>query len=275
MARTVAQKLAEVWKVPVSVENKAGASGQIGAEQVARANADGCTLLAITSNHAVNVALFPRSGYSLVKDLRPVSLLASSPMLVVVPATSSVRNLRDLMAASKSQVLTAGSSSNGSATHLTMALFNEVNQSTMVHVPYKGGAPSILDLVSGRLDVIFSNFPESISHVRSGRLRAIAICSQARHSAVPNVPTTLEAGMPELIVESWTGVMVPAKTPDEIVERYSMEIDSILRLEDVQERVRTQGFRMNFQGPSEFAGFLDSEIGRWGRVVRSGGITVE
>lgn len=275
MARTVAQKLAEAWRISVVVENKAGASGQIGAEQVARSASDGSNLLAITSNHAVNVALFPNATYNLVKDLRPVALLANSPMLVVVPASSPLNDFRDLMAASKTRLLAAGSSSNGSATHLTMALFNDVNQTQMTHVPYKGGAPSMLDLISGRLDVIFSNFPESIAHVKAGKLRALAICSSARHHVVPDVPTTSEAGMPELNVESWTGVMLPAKAPDGVVDRYSREISRIMRMADVQERVKSQGFRLNFQGPEEFAQFLTTEISRWGRIIKVGNISPE
>ncbi|MGH8858865.1 MAG: Bug family tripartite tricarboxylate transporter substrate binding protein, partial [Polaromonas sp.] len=186
MARTVAQKLSEAWKVSVIVENKAGGNAQIGAEQVAKSTPDGSSLLAITLTHAANVALYPNAAYSFTKDLRPVALLAGSPMLIVVPAGSPIKDFKDLMAASKTRPLNAGSSGNGTPPHLTMALFNDLNKTQMTHVPYRGGAPSMTDLIGGQLEVIFSNFPESIAHVKGGKLRAIAVCSLNRHPMVPD-----------------------------------------------------------------------------------------
>ncbi|MEP6791968.1 MAG: tripartite tricarboxylate transporter substrate-binding protein, partial [Ramlibacter sp.] len=228
MARIVGQQLSEAWKVPVVVENKAGGNAQIGAEQVAKGPSDGSQILAITLTHAANVSLFPKAPYSLMRDLRPVALLAGSPMLVVVPANSPIKDFRDLIAVSKTKQLNAGSSGNGTPPHLTMALFNDLNKTQMTHVPYKGGAPSLTDLIGGQLDVIFSNFPESAAHVKGGKLRALAICGLGRHAQFPDVPTAFESGMPGLFVENWTAAMAPSRTPDAIVERYSREMIKIM-----------------------------------------------
>jgi tripartite-type tricarboxylate transporter receptor subunit TctC len=273
MARTVAQKLSEAWKVSVIVENKAGGNAQIGADQVAKSTPDGSSLLAITLTHAANVALFPNAAYSFNRDLRPVALLASSPMLVVVPTSSPIKDLKDLIAMAKSRQLNAGSSGNGTPPHLTMALFNDLNKSKMTHVPYRGGAPSMTDLIGGQLDVIFSNFPESIAHVNGGKLRALAICSLRRHPMTPDVPTAMEAGMPGLYVENWTAAMAQANTPDAVIERYSREMIKIMFSAEVEERAKQQGFRVMPKGSADFAIFLKSEIERWGRIIRIAKIT--
>ena len=273
MARNVGQQLAERWKVNVVIDNRSGSGGQIGADAVAKSAPDGANLLAITLTHAANVTLFPKAPYNFVKDLKPVALLAGSPMLVVVPAASRIENFQDLVSSAKSGRLNAGSSGNGTVPHLTLALFNEIAKTEIQHVPYKGGAPSITDLIGGQLDVIFSNFPESIAHVKSGKLRALALASSARHPAVPDVPTTAEAGMPGLLVENWTAVMVPAATPDAIVEKLGAEILKIMASAEIGERARTQGFRVDARGPQPFAAFLRGEIERWAKVIERARIT--
>lgn len=273
MARIAGQKLAEAIKVPVLVENKAGGNAQIGAEQVAKGPADGSQLLAITLAHAANVTLFPHAQYKLLRDLQPVALLAGSPMLVVVPAASPIKDLDDLRAAAKKSLLNAGSSGNGTPPHLTMALFNELNRSQMTHVPYRGGAPSMTDLIGGLLDVVFSNFPESIAHVKAGKLRALALCSAARHPQLPNVPTTAEAGMRDLLVENWTAAMMRAGTPDAIVNRYSRELIKALFSPDVEERARAMGFTPSPKGSQEFGVFLRAEIERWAHIIKIANIT--
>jgi tripartite-type tricarboxylate transporter receptor subunit TctC len=273
MARIVAQKLNEAWKVPVVVENKAGGNAQIGAEQVAKGPSDGSQLLAITLTHAANVSLFPTAPYSFTKDLRPVALLAGSPMLIVVPVSSPINTLQDLIKVSKTKTLNAGTSGNGSPPHLTMALFNDLNKSKMTNVPYRGGALSMNDLVGGQLDVVFSNFPESIALVKGGKLKAIAICSLQRNALVPDVPTVLEAGMPGLFVENWTAAMIHAKTPDAIVEKYSREIIKAMFSKDVEDRAKVQGFKVSPKGSQEFASFLQSEISRWSRLIKAAKIT--
>jgi tripartite-type tricarboxylate transporter receptor subunit TctC len=275
MARLVGQQLGEHWKVNVVIDNKPGSGGQIGADAVAKSPPDGLTLLAITLTHAANVTLFPKAPYNFNKDLKPVALMAGSPMLVVVPATSRIQTLKDLIGAAKAGKLNAGSSGNGTPPHLTLALFNDIAKTDIQHVPYKGGAPSMTDLIGGQLDVVFSNFPESLAHVKSGKLRALAITSATRHPAVPDVPTTAEAGMPALQVESWTAMMVPAGTPDAAVAKLGAEVVKILAAPEIEERARTQGFRVDARGPDQFAPFLKSEIERWGHIIAAAKITAE
>jgi tripartite-type tricarboxylate transporter receptor subunit TctC len=275
MARLVGQQLGERWKVSVVIDNRPGSGGQIGADAVAKSAGDGNTLLAITLTHAANVTLFPKAPYNFVKDLRPVALMAGSPMLIVVPAASKITSVKELVAAAKVGKLNAGSSGNGTPPHLTLALFNDIAKTEIQHVPYKGGAPAITDLIGGQLDVVFSNFPESIAHVKSGKLRALAIASVARHAAVPEVPTTAEAGMPALQVENWTAMMVPAATPDAIVQKLGAEIVKILGGADIEEKARTQGFRVDARAADKFAPFLDEEIQRWGRIIKAARITAE
>lgn len=276
MARQVGQQLGERWKVNVVIDNKPGGGAQIGAAEVAKAAGDGQTLLAITLAHAANVTLFKgRASYDFQKDLRPVALLAGSPMLVVVPAGSAIKDFKDLVQQAKGGKLNAGSSGNGTPPHLTLALFNDLNKTDIQHVPYKGGAPAITDLIGGQLDVIFSNFPESIAHVKSGKLRALALASAARHPMLPDVPTTAEAGAPQLLVENWTAVMAPASTPEPVVAKLSAEVLKIMATPDMDERARAQGFRVDARGPQAFGKFLGDEIERWSRIIAAAKITTE
>ena len=276
MARLVGQQLGARWGLSVVIDNKPGNGGQIGADVAAKAPGDGYNMLAITLTHAANVTLFKgKAPFDFQKDLKPVALLAGSPMLVVVPAASPIKDFKDLMAQAKARKLNAGSSGNGTPPHLTLALFADLLKADVQHVPYKGGAPSMIDLIGGTLDVIFSNFPESIAHVKSGKLRALAIASSARHPLVPDVPTTAEAGMPQLAVENWTAIMVPAATPDAVVAKLGAEVVGIMGGADINERARTQGFRVDARGPVEFAPFLKDEIERWGRIINAAKIQVD
>lgn len=274
MARLVGQQLGTRWGVNVIIDNKPGSGGQIGAAEVARAAGDGQTLLAITLTHAANVTLFKGTApYDFQKDLRPVALLAGSPILIVVPTASPIKDFKDLVAQARGRRLNAGSSGNGTPPHLALALFNELHKTDVQHIPYKGGAPSMTDLIGGQLDVVFSNFPESIAHVKGGKLRALAIASAARHPLVPEVPTTVEAGAPGLAVENWTAIMAPATTPSAAVAKLGAEVLKIMATPDMEERARTQGFRLDARGPQQFAPFLKEEIERWARIIKSAGIT--
>lgn len=273
MARNVGQQLAERWKTNVVIDNRAGGGGQIGADAAAKAPPDGHTLLAITLTHAVNYSLFPGASYNFLQDLRPVALLASSPMMIVVPAASPIQSFKDLVAAARSRSLNAGSSGSGTPPHLTLALFNQLNKSEIQHVPYKGGTPSMTDLIGGQLDVVFSNFPESVAHVKAGKLRALALCSAQRNPLVPDVATTAELGMPDLQVENWTAIMVPARTPDAVVDKLGREAVKIMQMPEMEERARTQGFRVDARAADGFAPYLKAEVERWGRLVKSANIT--
>lgn len=276
MARLVGQQLGERLNVTVVVENRPGAGAMIGAEQVARATPDGNTLLAITMTHSVNATLLrDRSRFDITKDLKPVALLASTPILVVVPANSSIRTLDDLVKAAKAKELNAGSSGVGTPSHLSLALFNQLNGTKILHIPYSGGSPSLTDLMGGQLDVIFSNYAESLPYVQSGKLRAIAIASSERNPQLPNVPTSAEAGMPKLNVEQWTAVMLPSGTPDAVVQRLGKELVNIMAVPEVAEKTRSLGFRVDARGPAEFATFWGNEVDRWRTVIQAAGIKAE
>jgi tripartite-type tricarboxylate transporter receptor subunit TctC len=278
LARIVGQRLAENWRVNVVFDNKAGGNAQIGADFVAKGVADGTQILAITQSHAVNVSLFPNAPFSFARDLRPVALLADSAMLVVVPAASPIKDFKQLMALTKgssAKSLNASSAGSGSGPHLTLELFNDLNGSRVVHVPYKGGAPSMTDLIAGHVDISFSNFPNSLPFVKSGQLRALAVCSLTRHPELPDVPTAREAGLPDLVVENWTAVMAPAKTPDAVVDRYSREFVKIMQTPDILEKAQARGYRINVKAADEFGRYLKSEIDRWARVVRTAKITAD
>lgn len=276
MARLVGQQLGARWGLSVVIDNKPGNGGQIGADVAAKAPGDGYNLLAITLTHAANVTLFKgKAPFDFQKDLKPVALLAGSPMLVVVPGSSPIKDFKDLMAQAKARKLNAGSSGNGTPPHLTMALFADILKADLQHVPYKGGAPSMIDLIGGQLDLIFSNLPESIAQVKSGKLRALAIASSTRHPLLPDVPTTAEAGMPQLAVENWTAIMVPAATPDAVVAKLGAEVLGIMAGADINERARTQGFRVDARGPADFVPFLKDEIERWSRIIAAAKIQAD
>src|SRR6218665_1382244 len=268
----IGQQLGERWKVNVVVDNRPGGNAQIGAEMVAKAAPDGHTLLAVTRAHAANVTLSPKAPFSLQKDLRPVALIAGSPILIVVPQASPIEDFRALITQSRARRLNAGSSGNGTPPHLALALFNALNQSAIQHVPYKGGAPAVTDLIGGQLDLIFSNFPESIAHVKTGRLRALAIASRTRRPALDKVPTTAEAGLPALLVENWTGMMAPAGMSDAAVLKLGAEVVEIVHQPEMQERMRQQGFNADARPPERFAVFLNEEIARWAQVIEGANI---
>jgi tripartite-type tricarboxylate transporter receptor subunit TctC len=274
MARMVGQQLATRWGVNVVIDNKPGSGGQIGAAEVAMANADGQTLLAITLTHAANATLFKATAsFDFQKDLRPVALLAGSPMLIVVPTTSPIKDYKDLVARARAEKLNAGSSGNGTPPHLMLALFNDLNKTEVQHIPYKGGTPSMTDLIGGQLDVVFSNMPESVAHIKGGKLRALAIASASRHPLVPDVPTTAEAGAPALAIENWTAIMAPAGMADASVAKLGAEVLKILGGSDMEQKARIQGFRLDPRGPQPFAQFLKEEIERWGNAIRSASIS--
>lgn len=275
MARVVGHQLSEQWKKPIVVDNKPGGNANIGAEQVAKAPADGYTWLAVTLTHASNVTLFPKLPFNMLKDLVPVARIASSPMVVVVPANSPIKSMKDLAAAAQKSRLNAGSSGNGTPPHLTLALFESQTKTNFTHVPYKGGAPSMTDLIGGQIDVVFSNFPESLAYVKSGKLRALAVTTRDRHPLLPEVPTVAEAGYPDLIVENWTGLMMPAGTPRPIVDKVAASVARMLGSETVRERIITAGFTPAPQSGPPFADYFCGEVTRWAKVIEEKHIRVE
>ncbi|MCX7373165.1 MAG: tripartite tricarboxylate transporter substrate binding protein [Alphaproteobacteria bacterium] len=284
MARIIAQRLQEVWQRPVVVENRPGGNALIGADAVAKAAPDGHTLLAITLTHAVNVSLFPQAPYNLMRDLAPISVLGSLPLLVVVNANSPARSLNDLVALSRTRVMNAGSSGNGSPPHLSsgngspphlgIELFRAGAGAggNITHVPYRGGAPSVTDLVAGNLDFMVSNLPECISQVQAGRLRALATTGEARHRSLPDVPTVREAGMPSLTMTNWTAMLAPAATPASVLRAIEEATLRVAREPDTTHRIIEAGFDLEAKPAEASRAFMEAEVTRWGALVREAGI---
>jgi len=274
-ARQVSKALSTAENWNIVIENKPGGSANIGASYVARSTPDGLTWLAITLSHAANATLFAgKAGYDLMKDLTPLAGIASSPMMVVVNAKSDIKSMDDLARAAKSGSLAAGSSGNGTPPHLTLELYQSLTGAKLLHVPYKGGAPSLTDLIGGQIDVVFSNYPESLPHVKSGVLRALALSGKARSPELPDVPTVAEVGLPDLIVENFTGVLGPAGIPADIVERIGGAIVGQVQQPDMQASLAKLGFVAQPRGPAEFKEYLGSEVKRWAKIIRDANIQV-
>ena len=275
MTRNIAQKLNEAWKQPVMIENRGGANGMIGADAVAKSQPDGYTYLAATIAHSANVSLFPKAPYQLQKDLQAVAIMGLIPLVPVVRADSPIRTLQDLVAISRTRDLNAGSGSNGTAAHLGLELFKSVTGAKIQHIPYKGGAPAMTDLLGGQIDVIFALLPECLPHVKSGRLRALAVTSDKRHPLLPDVPTTLEAGIPGIEVTSWNGLMVPSGTPKDIVSAINAEVTRITGAPDMSARIIELGFQPVAMSASEAENFVKADVERWAKVIREANIKAD
>ncbi|KRC84801.1 Tripartite tricarboxylate transporter family receptor [compost metagenome] len=274
-ARQVAKALGDAERWNVVVENKPGGSANIGAAHVSHAAPDGYTWLAITLSHAANATLFAgKAGYDLTRDLTPLAGLASSPIMVVVNAKSSIKSMDDLARAARAKPLAAGSSGNGTPPHLTLALYQKLTGTPLTHVPYKGGAPSLTDLIGGHLDVVFSNYPESLAHVKNGSLRALAITTRDRSADLPDVPTVAQVGLPDLIVENFTGVLAPAGTPPELVRSIGAAIVKQVSQPAMKQALLQLGFVPQARGPEEFGAYLKSEVDRWAKIIRDANIQV-
>jgi tripartite-type tricarboxylate transporter receptor subunit TctC len=275
MARLVAQKMSENLGRPVVVDNRAGGNALIGADAAAKAPPDGYTLLAITLTHAVNTTLFPNAPYDFRRDLTTISLLGSLPLVVVVNAERSpARDLAGLIQLARTRPLNGGSSGNGSPPHLGLELLRRVANAgdNIVHVPYRGGAPSVTDLAAGNLDVMVSNLPECLAQIRGGRLRPLAITSAERHALVPAVPTVRELGAPGLEITNWTAVMTQSATPEPIRARLEREVLAAIHDADTSRRAREGGFQVLGWDAARSGAFVRAETDRWATLVREANI---
>ena len=277
LGRIVAQNLSERLGQQVVVENKPGASGMIGADLVAKAPPDGYTLLANASIHVINPSLYKNATYDALKDFAPVSLIAEVPLVLVVAPGLEVKSVKELiaLAKSKSGKLNFASSGNAAAPHLAGEAFKIAAGVDMQHVPYKGSGPALTDLMGGQVQLMFDSLPSSISHVKSGKLRAIAVTTAKRSSALPSVPTIAESGVPGFDISTWYGIWAPAGTPTEIVSKLSGEIAKIVKLADVRERLGGLGAEPVGNSPDEFAAYCRSELAKWAKIVKASGATVD
>ena len=276
-ARLVSNRLQEVWGQSVVVENRPGAGGNIAADNVAHSDPDGYTIFIVGPGQATKQFLYPSLSYDPVGDFAPVTLLITQPNLMCVPNSSpakSVREFIDYCNANKGKV-TYASSGNGTTLHLSGELFKRLANVEMTHVPYRGGAPAINDLIPGRVDVIFDNMPSILSHVRAGSVRGLAVTTKERVAVVPEIPTIAEQGVPGFDVMSWFGFFVPAKTPQEIVARINADTNAALAHPSVKTRLEELGATPKGSTPGELASFLKSEIDKWGPVIREAKIRVD
>lgn len=277
VTRTIAAKLAELWKVGVVVENRGGGGGNIGTEAGARAAPDGYTLLMATvGTHGINPAIFAKLPYDPVKDFEPVSLVASTVSILTVNPALPIRSVQELVAYAKANPgkLTFGSSGNGSSHHLAGEMLNMRANVQTRHVPYKGTASMMTDLLGGQIDMTFDPIISSLPHVKSGKLRALAVTSAQRVPMLPDLPSMQEAGVPNYDVGSWYGLMAPAGTPRAIVARISADIARVVAMADVKEKLAQQGATSIGSTPEQLGAHVKSEIAKWAPIVKASGATV-
>jgi tripartite-type tricarboxylate transporter receptor subunit TctC len=273
-ARILAERFTAAWGQQVIVDNRAGAGGNIGSDIVAKANPDGYTMLLGTSgSNAVNPSLYAKLPYDAKRDLALIAMVASTANILVVRAAHPAKSVQDIIRVAKTNPgkVTYGSSGVGSVLHLSGELLNTVVGIKMVHVPYKGTGPSMIDLLAGSIDTVFSNLPPAVPFVNEGRMRGLAITTAARSPVLPNVPTMIEAGVPNYDVASWFGVMVPAKTPAAVVERINREVQRILKTPKTQEQLKSQGADPMFKPAREANAFFHEEIAKWAQVIKASG----
>jgi len=277
MARLIAPRMAETLGQPVVVENKPGASGQIAAGEVARAPADGYTLLFDASNYAVNPALFPSLPYDPAKAFKPIAVLALFPNVLVVTPSFEARDVAGLVAAAKSRpgTIAFASSGNGSAQHLSGELFRQKAGVDITHVPYKGGGPALNDVMGGQVPIFFANMASSLQQVKGGKLRALAITGARRSPALPEAPTMQEAGVPGYEVYEWNAIFAPAATPGPVVAKIADAAAKAMQAAEFRERVTALGGEIAAYGPVESDRFIREQTELWGRVVRAANIKVE
>jgi len=275
LARLVGAKLTDSLKQQFIVENKPGASGSIGAAQVAKSPADGYTFLFVFDTHAVNPALIPNLPFDTTKDLAPVMLVGTAPMAIATQAGKPYKNFGDVIAAAKAKpdAVTFGSIGNGSLGHLTMILVQQAAGIKLVHVPYKGGGPMTTDAIGGQVDLAIGSVAVLTPHVKGGKLRAIAVTGQRRSHALPDVVTLSEQGFPGFLALAWWGIFAPAGTPKPIMDKFHAELVKALNLPDVRKTLTdTLGMDLVVSTPDALQKFLLAEMSRWGKVVKDNNI---
>lgn len=275
--RLVAQRVGELIGQQIVVDNRIGASGNIGGELAARAPADGYTLLTITASFPANHAVSTRVSYELLRDFTYISQLTAQPYILLVHPSIQATNVKELIAVARRAPGTLNYGSSGVATlqHLAGVMFGGMSSTELVHVPYKGGAPALTDIVGGRLQVFFGVILSSMPHIKSGKLRALAVTSTQRSPAFPELPTIAESGLPGYAVNNWYGVAAPAKTPRAVVTKLNAAVVQALKSAEVAERLRKDGSEPVGNTPAEFAALMRSDVERWRKHVKEAGIKAD
>ncbi len=276
LARIVSEKISPSWGQPVVVDNKPGAGGNIGAEAVARAPGDGYTLaLGTVGTHSINGAVYSKLPYDMVKDFTPVILLATTPNVLVVHPGVPAKTTAELIALAKSKpgALTFGTPGIGTSPHVAGELFNTVAGVKITHVPYKGRAMAIPDLLGGHITMMFDNLPSALPVIKEGKLRALGVTSLKRSASAPDIPTLAEQGLSGFQADSWFAIFAPATTPKDVVAKLNTELNRIFTLPDVQAKLKTLGLDPVLGTPDALASFQKAEIAKWAKVVKDSGTT--
>lgn len=275
-ARIIGQKLSEAWGQPVIVDNRAGANGNIAAEQVAKAPADGYTMLmGNVGPNAISPSLYTNLAYD-VASFAPVTLTTTVPIVLLVNPSLPVNNVKELIAYAKANPnkLNFASAGNGSSNHLTGELFKSIAGIDIVHVPYKGDGLALTDVMGGQVSMMFTTVVSAMPHIKSGKLRAVAVASAKRIAAMPNLPTVAESGVPGFDSSSWGGILFPAGTPQEIIAKMHDAVVAILAMPDVKARLSSLGAEVVGNTPDEFGSYIKSETVKWGKVIKTSGASV-
>ncbi len=285
LARALAPELQRAFGQPFVVDNKPGAGGNNGAAEVAKAAGDGYTLLMGTvGTHAINPSIYPKMPYDHVKDFAPVTLVAGVPnVLVLNPASAQkygINTVVDLIRAARANPgrLNVASSGNGTSIHLAAELFKTLTGTFMLHLPYRGSGPALIDLMAGNVDLMFDNLPSAMPHIKSGRLKALAVTSGVRSGAMPELPTIAEAGgalLRNYEASSWFGLLAPAGTPADVVQRLQQETAKAMALPAMKDRLLSQGANPGGMAPAEFVKFIDAETKKWAVVVKASGAKID
>ena len=278
LSRIIANKLGEKWGQQVIVENRAGAGGNIGTLEAAKSPADGHTLLlGYIGTHAINPSLYQNLPWDPIRDFVPVATLAAVPFVVVVNPGLAANNTQELIASAKAAngKLTYSSAGNGSVNHLLGEMFDSAAGVKMTHIPYKGAGPALADLIGGQVQVSFTSMPSVIGHIKSGKLRAIAVTSRARSDTLPELPTLAESGLAGFDVNPWFGLLAPAGTPAAVVSQLNREINELLATADLRARFAGQGAVPLATSPAEFAALLKQDIEKWAQVVKDSGAKID
>ena len=276
--RPALAKVAQILGQNFFVDNRPGAGGNIGSDAVAKSPADGYTLLIGTiGTHAINVSAYAKMPYDAVKDFTPIVALATMSNVAIVNPATPVKNIQEFIAHARANPgkLNFGSPGNGSSAHLTGEVFNQVNGLSLQHVPYKGSAPAMLDLMAGRIDIMFDNIPLPLPHIKAGKLRALAVTAAQRSAVLPELPTLGEAGIKGFDVSSWYGIYAPAGLPAELVQKLNAAFNEALRAPEIREQLTAQGWTVTGGTPEQFAAFAKGELDRWAAVVKAANVRVE
>jgi tripartite-type tricarboxylate transporter receptor subunit TctC len=277
IARMVGQKLTESTGQAVVIDNRGGSGGNIGADIVAKSAPDGYTLLMAIVSHAINPSLYSKLPYDPVKDFAPITRAGAATIVFVAAPALGVKSIKDLIALAKARPreINFGSPGSGTPHHLAGELLKTTAGIDLIHIPYKGAAPAVADLLGGQVNTVFVSLPAALPHIKAGKLVGLGVTSPGRSAVAPELPTFAEAGLGGYALENWYGALAPARTPRDVIMKLNFEIVKALQLAEVKERLASQGFETITSTPEEFAAYLKSEIVKWAKIVKASGAKVD